>query len=52
MEGLIAGENGDLKPFLALLEALKNPFKETVSNQAYRNPNIKPNPNYKTFCGT
>ena len=51
-EVLIAGEKGDLKPFLALLEALKNPFKETVSNQAYRNPNIQPDPNYKTFCGT
>ena len=49
---LVAGEGGDLKPFLALLEALKNPFEETVSNEAYRNPAIQPNPNYQTFCGT
>lgn len=51
-EVLAAGEGGDLKPFLALLEALKNPFKETLSNEAYRNPTIQPNPNYQTFCGT
>ena len=51
-EVLAAGEEGDLKPFLVLLEALKNPFKETLSNQAYRDPTIKPDPNYKTFCGT
>jgi len=51
-EVLTAAEGGDLKPFLALLEALKNPFEETLSNKAYRNPTIKPNPNYQTFCGT
>jgi len=51
-EVLAAGEYGDLKPFLALLEALKNPFEETLSNKAYRNPTIQPNPNYQTFCGT
>jgi uncharacterized protein YdiU (UPF0061 family) len=51
-EVLAAGESGDLKPFLALLEALKNPFEETLFNEVYRNPTIKPNPNYQTFCGT
>jgi len=51
-EVLAAGEDGDLKPFLALLEALKNPFEETLSNKAYRNPTIQPIPNYQTFCGT
>jgi len=49
---LAAGEGGDLKPFLSLLEVLKNPFEETLSNEAYRNPAIHPNPNYQTFCGT
>ena len=51
-EVLAAGEGGDLKPFLALLEALKNPFEETLSNEAYLNSTIQPNPNYQTFCGT
>ena len=51
-EVLAAGEDGDLKPFLALLEALKNPFEETLSNEAYLNSTIQPNPNYQTFCGT
>ena len=51
-EVLAAAEDGDLKPFLALLEALKNPFEETLSNEAYRNPTIQPDPNYQTFCGT
>ncbi len=51
-EVLAAGEDGDLKPFLALLEILKNPFEETLSNKAHRNRTIQPNPNYQTFCGT
>ena len=51
-EVLVKGESGNLKPFLALLEALKSPFEETLSNEAYRNPTIQSNPNYKTFCGT
>ena len=49
---LAEGEDGDLKPFLALLEALKNPFEETLSNKNYRNSTRQPNPNYQTFCGT
>ena len=51
-EVLKAAEDGDLKPFLALLEALKNPFEETLSNKAYRNSNKEADPNYQTFCGT
>jgi len=51
-KALVAGEDGDLKPFLALLEALKNPFEETLSNKNYRNSTRQPNPNYQTFCGT
>ena len=51
-EVLVQAENANLKPFLSLLKALKNPFEETLSNQAYRNPAIRPDPNYQTFCGT
>ena len=51
-EALAAGEEGDLKPFLVLLKALKNPFEETLSNETYRNPVMQTNPNYQTFCGT
>ena len=51
-EVLAAGEVGNMKPFMALLEALKNPFEETLSNKAFRDPIIQPNPNYQTFCGT
>lgn len=51
-EVLVAGEGGDLKPFMALLDALKNPFEETLSNKVYRNSTIKPDPKYQTFCGT
>ena len=42
-EVLAEGVGGNLKPFLALLEALKNPFEETLSNEAYRNPTIQSN---------
>ena len=51
-EVLEIAEGGDLKPFLALLKALKNPFEETLSNKDYRNRTKQPNPNYQTFCGT
>ena len=47
---LLAGEGGNLKPFFALLEALKNPFEETSSNKVYRDPSMQPNCNYQTFC--
>ena len=49
---LAAADSGDLKPFLDLLEALKNPFEETLSNEFYRNQKIQPDPSYQTFCGT
>ena len=51
-EALSAGVVGDLKPFFNLLEALKNPFEETLSNEVYRNQTIQPDLNYQTFCGT
>ncbi len=49
---LSSGEDGDLTPFLALLEALQHPFEETSSNARYRNPALLPDPHYQTFCGT
>ena len=49
---LSSAEDGDLTPFLALLEALQHPFEETPSNARYRNPALLPDPHYQTFCGT
>ena len=51
-EALKASEEGDLKVFLSLLEALKEPFEPTILNEPYRNATINPIPNYQTFCGT
>ena len=51
-EALKASEEGDLKVFLSLLEALKKPFETTILNEPYRNATISPIPNYQTFCGT
>ena len=51
-ESLSSAEDGDLTPFLALLEALQHPFEETSSNARYRNPALLPDPHYQTFCGT
>ena len=51
-EALKASEEGDLKVFLSLLEALKKPFETTILNEPYRNATINPIPNYQTFCGT
>ena len=49
---LSSAEDGDLKPFLALLEVLQHPFEETPSNARYRNPALLPDPHYQTYCGT
>jgi serine/tyrosine/threonine adenylyltransferase len=49
---LSSAEDGDLTPFLGLLEALQHPFEETSSNARYRNPALLPDPHYQTFCGT
>ena len=51
-EALKASEEGDLKVFLSLLEALKEPFEPTILNEPYRNATINSIPNYQTFCGT
>ena len=51
-EALSAAENDIIKPFLALLSALENPFTLSSSNEVYRSQSINLNPNYQTFCGT
>jgi uncharacterized protein YdiU (UPF0061 family) len=51
-EALIAAGDGDLRPFLALLDAVRDPFTPTPTNDDYRNPPAKPDPGYRTFCGT
>lgn len=51
-EALKASEEGDLKVFSNLLEALKKPFEATILNEPYRNNTINPIPDYQTFCGT
>ena len=40
----------DMKPFSKLLEVLCQPFEEVAGNEAFAEP--KPDPSYKTFCGT
>lgn len=42
--------HGDMQPFSKLLEVLNHPFDEAAGNEAYAEP--KPDPSYKTFCGT
>ncbi len=43
---------GDLSAMHSLLDALKQPFRETPENYAYRSP-APPSPvPYRTFCGT
>ena len=42
--------HGDMKPFSKLLDVLSRPFDEVAGNEAFAEP--KPDPSYKTFCGT
>jgi uncharacterized protein YdiU (UPF0061 family) len=51
-EALTAADQDDLQPFLALLNAVRDPFAETPTNKDYRNPPVNPDPGYRTFCGT
>ncbi len=49
---LKSAENGDIKPLLTFLQALRKPFDNSLLNKPYRDPNIPVDPNYQTFCGT
>ncbi|MFN9545068.1 MAG: protein adenylyltransferase SelO family protein, partial [Alphaproteobacteria bacterium] len=51
-EALAAAAAGDMKPFRALLEAVRNPFSVTPSNGPFRDPPASPDACYRTFCGT
>ena len=51
-EALFAAGDGDLQPFLALLDAVRDPFTPTPTNDDYRDPPVNPDPGYRTFCGT
>jgi uncharacterized protein YdiU (UPF0061 family) len=51
-EALAAAAAGDMKPFHALLEAVRNPFSVTPSNGPFRDPPPNPDAGYRTFCGT
>ncbi len=42
--------HADLQPFTKLLEVLGHPFDEVEGDEAFAEP--KPDPSYKTFCGT
>ena len=51
-DALAFAEEGNLKPFHTLLEAVQHPFAETESNLQFRTPPPHANRNYQTFCGT
>ncbi len=51
-DALTAAEQGNLKLFHALLEAVQHPFDETETNTVFRKPPPHSNPNFQTFCGT
>ena len=51
-EALSAAENSNMKPFFDLLNALKNPFTPSSTNEVYYQSSVNPNPSYQTFCGT
>jgi serine/tyrosine/threonine adenylyltransferase len=51
-DALAGAEEGNLKPFQALLQAVQHPFTETETNIQFRKPPAHTNQNYQTFCGT
>ena len=51
-DALTAAEQGYLKLFHALLEAVQHPFDETETKTVFRKPPPHSNPNFQTFCGT
>lgn len=51
-KALNAANDGDLKPFDKLLEALKEPYKEDPKFQSYQSPPKENERISQTFCGT
>ena len=51
-DALTAAEQGNLKLFHALLEAVQHPFDETETNTGFRKAPPHSNPHFQTFCGT
>ncbi|MDY0212542.1 MAG: YdiU family protein [Desulfuromonadaceae bacterium] len=51
-EALAAAYMDDLKPFHALLNVLKEPYKNSDIPQAYQAPPLPSERVYQTFCGT
>lgn len=51
-EALAAAHDGDLAPFDRLLEAVTDPFVERPGLDRYGKPPERPDPTYRTFCGT
>jgi len=43
---------GDLAPFNRLLAAVRTPFLDSPEKRELGAPPVKPNPNYRTYCGT
>lgn len=49
---LAAGLEGDFRPFEALLEATARPFEDRPGFEHHALPPVRPDPSYRTFCGT
>ena len=49
---LSSAQQGDLKPFMALLNALQKPFDDNEKNIYYRDPPTQRDLHYQTYCGT
>lgn len=51
-EALAAADTEDLRPFHALLNVLKEPYKNSDIPKAYQAPPLPSERIYQTFCGT
>ncbi|MBO9534321.1 MAG: YdiU family protein [Solirubrobacteraceae bacterium] len=51
-DALAAATGGDLAPFRAMLDVLREPFAERPGLEAWAAPTAEPDPGYQTFCGT
>ena len=51
-EALNAAENGDMAPFLTMLEAVRNPFADRAEWAPYTEAAPASFGDYVTYCGT